>query len=94
MGRSSGQGVAPAGWFQDPERRHQWRYWDGTAWTDRVADDGQQSRAPLGAPPAPVADEPPESVRSRNWRRPQIQVPYRRYERRSATQASASGPRR
>jgi len=55
--RTDGKAVAPAGWFQDPEHRHQWRYWDGTAWTDHVADDGQQSRAPLGAPPAPVADD-------------------------------------
>jgi len=33
----------PAGWQPDPLGRHQFRYWDGLAWTDSVADDGQQS---------------------------------------------------
>jgi len=28
------------GWFADPARRHQARYWDGTAWTESVSDDG------------------------------------------------------
>ena len=31
--------IAP-GWFADPARRHQWRYWNGTAWTEHVSDDG------------------------------------------------------
>lgn len=31
--------MAP-GWFADPARRHQWRYWNGTAWTEDVSDDG------------------------------------------------------
>jgi Protein of unknown function (DUF2510)/Phospholipase_D-nuclease N-terminal len=39
-------GVAPvpAGWKADPAGRHQFRYWDGFAWTENVADAGQQSR--------------------------------------------------
>jgi hypothetical protein len=45
VGSSDGQGSAPAGWFEDPDGRHQYRFWDGTAWTDHVADDGQQSLA-------------------------------------------------
>lgn len=57
MGISDGQGSAPAGWFEDPDGRHQYRFWDGTAWTDHVADDGQQSLAPLAAQPASVADD-------------------------------------
>ncbi len=28
------------GWFADPARRHQWRYWNGTAWTEHVSDVG------------------------------------------------------
>jgi len=30
----------PAGWYPDPARRHQQRFWDGRAWTCRVADPG------------------------------------------------------
>jgi putative membrane protein len=37
---------APAGWFADPSGRHQWRYWDGSAWTDHVGNDGESSLDP------------------------------------------------
>lgn len=37
--------VAP-GWAADPYGRHQWRYWDGTRWTDQVADGSTQSTDP------------------------------------------------
>ncbi|MDO8964818.1 MAG: DUF2510 domain-containing protein [Coriobacteriia bacterium] len=30
----------PAGWYDDPEGRHQSRYWDGGCWTENCADDG------------------------------------------------------
>lgn len=30
------------GWFADPTKRHQYRYWDGSAWTEHVADNGVQ----------------------------------------------------
>ena len=33
----------PAGWFADPSGRHQWRYWDGSSWTDHVGNDGSAS---------------------------------------------------
>ncbi len=36
-------------WHIDPTKRHQLRFWDGTAWTDRVADDGTESDDPLRA---------------------------------------------
>jgi hypothetical protein len=36
--------TVPAGWKADPSGRHQFRYWDGFAWTENVADAGQQSR--------------------------------------------------
>lgn len=38
-----------AGWFPDPSARHAYRYYDGSAWTAHVADNGVQSvdsRAP------------------------------------------------
>ena len=29
-----------AGWSNDPYGRYQQRYWDGSQWTEHVADDG------------------------------------------------------
>lgn len=37
--------VAP-GWYPDPSGRWQVRWWDGTAWTDRVATAGRQGSDP------------------------------------------------
>jgi uncharacterized protein YxjI len=37
----------PARWAPDPMARHQLRYWDGTAWTEHVSDNGVQSIDPL-----------------------------------------------
>jgi hypothetical protein len=37
--------VAP-GWAADPYGRHQWRYWDGSRWSDQVADGSTQSTDP------------------------------------------------
>jgi Protein of unknown function (DUF2510)/Excalibur calcium-binding domain len=39
----------PAGWYPDPERAGQQRYWDGSAWTDH--------RAPLAPDAAPNSPE-------------------------------------
>lgn len=40
------------GWHPDPTARHEYRYWDGTRWTDDVSDGGVTSNDPLdgGAP--------------------------------------------
>ena len=38
--------VAP-GWYADPAGRHQSRWWDGTAWTANVADNGATSTDPV-----------------------------------------------
>jgi hypothetical protein len=35
------------GWFADPGRRHQARYWDGTQWTVQISDDGVTGTDPL-----------------------------------------------
>jgi hypothetical protein len=32
--------TVPAGWYPDPAGRHQWRWWEGTAWAADVSDDG------------------------------------------------------
>jgi uncharacterized protein YxjI len=41
--------ITPANWFPDPNGRHQHRYWDGTAWTDHVSDNGITSIDPVNA---------------------------------------------
>ena len=35
------------GWFADPSRRHQARYWNGMAWSESVSDDGVTGVDPL-----------------------------------------------
>jgi hypothetical protein len=41
------QVLPPPEWCPDPTGFHQLRYWDGTAWTDNVADDGTPSTDPM-----------------------------------------------
>jgi hypothetical protein len=43
------------GWYPDPAGGHEWRWFDGTDWTDAVADHGVAGQAPLGPPPAMAA---------------------------------------
>lgn len=47
-----------AGWHADPTGRHQWRWWDGRAWTDHVAGGGVTGTDPIGGPPEPAARNP------------------------------------
>ena len=37
----------PAAWHPDPTSAHEYRWWDGTRWTEHVADGGQASVDPL-----------------------------------------------
>jgi len=37
----------PPGWFADPARRHQARYWNGTGWTEHVVDEDRTGVDPL-----------------------------------------------
>ena len=37
----------PAGWQPDPRGRHEYRYWDGSQWTDHVSDKGEVSSDPV-----------------------------------------------
>jgi hypothetical protein len=46
---------AGGGWQPDPTGRHELRYWDGTAWTDQVSDQGTASTDPLNASAPAVA---------------------------------------
>lgn len=43
----------PAAWHPDPTGAHEYRWWDGTRWTEHVADAGQASIAPLAGGPGP-----------------------------------------
>jgi hypothetical protein len=55
--------LPPAGWFADPGGRHEHRYWDGTAWTEHVADRGVAGVDPVANPaPATVSPLPAAST--------------------------------
>src|SRR5439155_10777943 len=47
----------PAGWYPDPTRRHELRYWDGYTWLDNVSDKGAAATDPLGGKPMPAPSE-------------------------------------
>jgi hypothetical protein len=45
----------PAGWYGDPTRRHEYRYWDAADWTENVSDRGITGIDPVAlAPPVPT----------------------------------------
>lgn len=46
----------PAAWHPDPLQRHEYRYWDGSQWTDHVSDGGRVGHDPV-AGPSPAATE-------------------------------------
>ena len=46
-----GAAAYPAAWYPDALHRHEMRYWDGQAWTEHVADQGQASIDPIAAAP-------------------------------------------
>ncbi len=59
---------SPPGWQPDPRARHEYRYWDGTQWTDHVSDKGQMSSDPVAyvTPPAtPAAEATPPATEVR-----------------------------
>jgi hypothetical protein len=53
-------------WRADPFGRHEYRYWDGTTWTEHVSDQGAVNADPVGPdnqapppPPIPAGPYPP-----------------------------------
>lgn len=40
------QARPPAGWYADPGRRHELRFWDGKGWTEHVSDGGERGIDP------------------------------------------------
>ncbi len=52
--------MAEAGWLPDPAGVHELRYWNGSAWTEHVSDQGMTSQdAPPTQFPPPAAAFPP-----------------------------------
>jgi hypothetical protein len=51
MNDQGGPSSPRADWYADPVGRHQYRYWDGTRWTDHVANNGEASVDPLTQQP-------------------------------------------
>jgi hypothetical protein len=47
-----------AGWYPDSTGGHEFRYWDGGAWTSHVSDGGVVTDAPLMAAPAATVGVP------------------------------------
>lgn len=53
--------TSPAAWHTDPTGKHDHRWWDGTKWTEHVADAGESKidhLMPGDTPPAPTGDVP------------------------------------
>lgn len=55
----------PAGWYTDPVRRFQYRFWNGTQWTNQVSNSGTSGTDPdalhpevVVTPPAPGSQAP------------------------------------
>jgi hypothetical protein len=44
---SEAPGSVAAGWHPDPAGRHEWRFWDGSAWTSSVSSRGLQGEDPF-----------------------------------------------
>jgi uncharacterized protein (AIM24 family) len=48
-------GPGAGSWQADPEGRYEYRWWDGSAWTDQVSHQGQVGSSPLSGAPQPQA---------------------------------------
>lgn len=53
---------APPGWYDDPARTHDYRYWDGERWTDGVADGERITEDPLSAAGATAPERPADTM--------------------------------
>jgi hypothetical protein len=60
------------GWQPDPTGRHDYRYWDGSRWTDDVSDAGATSVDPIGGGPPPPTEVQPHV--------PEYGQPYQPYD--------------
>ncbi|WP_166509570.1 PH domain-containing protein [Blastococcus sp. TF02-8] len=58
--------MSDASWLPDPGRTHELRYWNGSAWTEHVSDQGRPGQDPpppdLPPPGAPLPPPPPPAA--------------------------------
>jgi len=72
-------------WYPDPMGRHEYRYWDGTDWTEHVSSHGRQSVDPLTQPAKTVSGQ-----QSSDKVQDQVQRHLRQAEKRGAPTVPAS----
>ncbi len=75
-----GAGPITPDWYPDPMGRHEFRFWDGTSWTEHVSSHGRQSTDAMTAAPKTVTGQQ-DSVTVQK----QVQNHARQSERRGAT---------
>jgi len=80
----------PAGWQPDPRGRHEYRYWDGTQWTDHVSNQGQVSSDPV-ADASPAASDSEKSAIFKPDPTPTASEPEPATERLSVTPTPRAG---
>ena len=51
-----------SGWQRDPTARHEYRYWDGSRWTDDVSDRGVTATDPMPRGPGAPGADPTEVI--------------------------------
>lgn len=60
-------------WQPDPERRYDYRWWDGSTWTDQVSQQGQVFSAPLGGAAGAQGGRPSQPQQQHPQHQPQQQ---------------------
>jgi uncharacterized protein YxjI len=63
-----------ANWYPDPGGKHEHRYWDGSQWTDNVADHGRQAVDPLVVSPVPTTHHSAQNVQQQVQQRAGLQA--------------------
>lgn len=63
-----------ANWYPDPGGKHEHRYWDGSQWTDNVADHGRQAVDPLVVNPVPTTHHSAQNVQQQVQQRAGLQA--------------------
>ena len=72
----------PANWYPDPMGRHEYRWFDGAAWTEKVASHGKESVDSMDKAPKTVApQQAPQKIQQ------QVQKHANQSEKRGAPQA-------
>lgn len=59
-------------WRADPSGRHEFRYWNGTQWTENVSDQGRASVDPSMEPTARPTMPPPPAVKPKRKKWPWV----------------------